>query len=355
VTSLQGLITLKSLYIGMGVTFACHYMACYWYLVGDMSSMHLGHTNWLEWHGLVNATLLEVYVSSFHWAIGQSGFTPADIHPTNILERAYACYVSFCWLIIVSVIINLFSIWLGHLHEANKDREQQNIGLRRFLEEHEVSRPLTSRVLRCFRSNYHAHQRRTHEGDVEFLRDLPVGLKICLRVEVFMPVLKKHPFFTFMSKSNPILPVMITYCAMREDRHLAGEVIFTENTPAKHMLHVLTGRLDYYAVQGAMGVTKLQAGDWALEPALWMRWTCQGRLVTEITSELVSVDVEKFMAIMHHVRAKGEDVDSVKHFAQSVCDHFCSFCSSSDLWGDAPEIQELGDEILASGAPSDSS
>jgi len=351
VTSIQGLITLKSSYVGFGVIFTSHYMACYWYLVGDLNILNLSETSWLEEQGLTNSSLLEVYVCAFHWAIGQSGFTPTRVYPTNTLERLYASWASFCWLIIVSVIINLFSIWLRHLHEANRDREKQNIHLRKYLEEHDIPRKLTGRVLRCFRANYHAHQRRVHEEDIEFLQDLPVSLKICLRREVFMPVLNKHPFFSFLASVNPQLPIMITYCAMQEVRHLAGEVVFAENTPATHMLCVLIGRLDYYAVQSAMCVTKLKAGDWALEPALWLRWTCRGRLVTEIASELVSVDVEKFMAIMHHVKAKGEDIESIRMFAREVCDHFYSSCATTDLWGDIEEVQEIGDNILAARPP----
>mmetsp|Transcript_26194 Transcript_26194/g.61086 ORF Transcript_26194/g.61086 Transcript_26194/m.61086 type:complete len:84 (-) Transcript_26194:30-281(-) len=57
------------------------------------------------------------------------------------------------------------------------------------------------------------------------------------------------------------------------------------------------------------------------------------------------------MAIMHHVKAKGEDIECIKIFAKNVCDHFLEAYSDTDLWQDSEEMEELGAEILASKPP----
>lgn len=367
ILSVQALIAIKSIYIGTAVIFFCHYMACYWYMVADLAMeenmaanvLHPSST-WLQEHRLEDAPLFDVYCICFHWALGQSGFAPSNIFPTNKPERIYASCVSFAWLIIVSVIINLFSMWLKQLREVNQDREEQRIKLRKYLEEHEVSRKLTYRVLRCFRLNYKAHMRRVHEEDIEFLRDLPLALKVSLHKEVYLPVLKSHPFFRLLDNISESLPVMISHLAMREDHYLASETVFREDTPAGHMLYVLTGRLDYYAVHMDMHCSKLKPGEWVCEPALWLRWVLRGRLVTASSSELVGVNVERFHAIMQDARLHGEDLNAVRQFAVDTCEHFVTRCPDTDLWRDKDEIQRRVDVVTgclnrSDGSPKDHS
>jgi len=353
VCSMQMLIAIKSTYIAFAVGFICHYMACYWFLVGDINLPvdglhHEFYQSWLKEYGFTTAHLTELYSASFHWALAQSGFAPTNIYPVNNAERTYATGAAFMWLIVVAITINLLNMWLMQLREANSDREAMRINLRKYLEEHEISRKLSYKVLRCFRTNYKTHRRRVHEEDIGFLRDLPLSLKVSLRKEVFMPILRSHIFFELLGTIAESLPVMISHLAMVETHHLAGENAYMEGTPASQMFCISSGRLDYYAVRQKMRCTKLSKGDWACEPGLWLRWNLKGRFVTVASTETVGIDVEKFQAIIQDTKTRGEDLTAVKKFAVDICLHFMEICPDTDLWRDFETMQLKADEAIAS-------
>uniref|UniRef100_A0A7S1R891 Cyclic nucleotide-binding domain-containing protein n=1 Tax=Alexandrium catenella TaxID=2925 RepID=A0A7S1R891_ALECA len=350
--SLQALIAIRSIYIALAVGFYCHYMACYWFLVGDYNTpaelLGGGSRSWIMEYRFAEGTIAELYTVSFHWALAQSGFGPTNIYPTNNAERIYASCVSFAWLIIVAVTINLFAQWLTQLRETNKDRDTQRINLRKYLEQHEVSRKLTYKVLRCFRMNYKAHARRKHEEDIEFLRDLPLVLKVSLHKEVYLPVVQSHIFFQFLGTVYESMSVMISHLAVKETHYLAGETVFFEGMFAKYMFHVQIGRLDYYAVRQNMRQIKMNKGDWACEPALWLRWVLRGRMVTSCSCELMGIDVEKVQAILQDAKARGEDVAAMQRYAVDICEHFMECCPDTDLWRDFEVMQNKADEVLRS-------
>lgn len=308
--SYQAMIKVRTMIVFLTVCFLCHVLACYWYFVGHVASVsdltavetspgpHPPYRGWLQEYHLEDATFSELYVVSFHWAMGQSGFAHSSICPTNTLERIYASCASLLWLIFVSVTASLVFMWLARLRATNLQQEQQGIDLRRYLAQRGVSRALAHKVLYRFQKSWKEREKRLHEADVEFLRDLPLALKVRLHKEVYLPVLRSHPFFQLLGEHHDSLLVMTSHLAMQEHYYLPGETVFQEGTAATEMLYVLAGSLEYIAVYMGMWSTRLCAGDWACEPALWLRWDLKGRLLTVLASELVGVNVEKFQAIM---------------------------------------------------------
>lgn len=344
--SVQAFIVMRGFWIFVAVLFMCHYMACYWYATADLLSDpdDPNSQTWVKDQGLESADWGQVYLISVHWALSQSGFAQSEIYPVSAAERVYASCTSILWIIIVSVTINLFNVWLGQLRDANMDKVTQKMRLRKYLAEHECSRTLTFKVLQCFRSKYNTSKRRVHEGDIEFFRDLPIPLQICLHTEVYMPILKPHPFFQMVGES---VLTLVCHLATGEHRFLAGEVVFREGEVARQMLKVMLGKLDYCAVSWNVETSQLSAGDWVCEQAFWMRWVLRGRLVAKCSCELVSIDVAKFHAIMQDAKCKGEDLDNVRTFAVNVFDHLCATNPETDLF-DRQEIEGLVRESTCS-------
>jgi len=346
VLSVQVLIAIRSINIAVVVCFSCHYMACYWFLVGDWGGLDRGDRSWLKEYNKETAGLSELYSTCFWFALAQSGFAPCNIYPTNSMERTYSCCASFFWIILVSVTINFFNKWLGQLRDMNRDHEKQRTGLRKYLEAHDVSRKLTSKVLRYFRANYRKHAPRVHEEDIDFLKDLPLYLKVALHMEVYGPMLRNHICFQFLGSVSENIPVMISHLAMTETHYMAGDTVFSEGNTATHVFHVVTGRLDYYAVHQNMRCSKLFPGDWAVEPALWIRWVLRGRLVSVLSSELVRIEVEKFYAIMQDAKDRGDDVDPVHFFGLAFCERHLERSPRSDLCRDFAWMRSKADEAL---------
>jgi len=259
------------------------------------------------------------------------------------MERGFASCASFLWLIIVSVTINLFNTWLAQLRDANFDQVTQHILLRKYLEEHDVSRSLTYKVLRCFRAKYHMHMRRVHEEDIEFLRDLPMPLKVSLHREVYLPILRPHPFFKLLASVNESLLSLVSHIAIGEHHHLAGETVFLEGEVATEMLRVGIGQLDYYLLQRSVGCMPLSPGDWACEAALWVRWTLRGRLVAATSSELVGIDVAKFHAVMQDADWRGQNIEAVRHFARGMLAHLSQ---PGAVQGDLDLYERLVEEAM---------
>lgn len=306
--TLKQVLIMKSCYICLMDLFVCHYMACYWCALGDNPLIGgVVESSWKTPLGLDNAELGELYVVAVNWALAQSGFSTSDVHTTTILEHLYSIGVGFIWLMIVSVTISLFYTWMSETREATMEQVKESLRLRKFLEQRDVSRNLSYRIMRYFSVSNHA-QDRIQEVEIKSLRDLPLQLQMRLHRELYLQFLRQHPFFALLgAESKPAL-VAICHLAVAERRYLAGETVFEEYAEAREMLGVLSGELDYYTGKAGAESTRLAAGDWCCEPALWRRWALRGRLVSVTLCELVAADVEKVHAVVEQtLDSQGRD------------------------------------------------
>merc|ERR1712113_412244 len=105
------------------------------------------------------------------------------------------------------------NLWFSELQSANAERVTQWLRLRKFLEEHEISRSLTFKILQSFRWKFHRYMRRVQEGDIEFLNDIPLGLRIALHTELYLLILLRHPLFQVVSSKDRQLPISLGHLA----------------------------------------------------------------------------------------------------------------------------------------------
>jgi hypothetical protein len=317
----------------------------------------MGHTGWtwIQEYGLEDASFETAYLTSVHFALAQSGFAPTDMYPVNSYERVYACMCGFSWLIAVSVTICLFNKWLTQLQNMTMEGTNQEIQLRKFLDEHGVSKKLTYKVMRCFRWNYRNAKMRTREEDIRFMKVLPNQLQVRLHSEMYSATVMHHPFFQVLSTcSSTVLP-SLCHLAIKEHQYVSGDVVFLEGGKGESMFHVSTGELEYFAVLKDMEKTKLDQGCWACEPALWLNWTLKGRLMAKASCNLQSVSVEQVLAITGKLEAYGEcecPLVKVKQFAADVVERFLEADPNTDLWNDMEAMKGIASRIFTDLGPS---
>merc|ERR1719350_1353824 len=111
-----------------------------------------------------------------------------------------------------------------------------------------------------------------------------------------------HPFFQLLRSLHSDICIMTSHFAMKETRYLAGEVVFQEGCVANELIYVLAGHLDYYSSIMGMNSVTLRHGEWACQPALWLKWVHCGRLMARTSSEVVGVDVNIFLEIIQDLQ-----------------------------------------------------
>ncbi|CAK0889093.1 unnamed protein product [Prorocentrum cordatum] len=344
--SLGALLLLRSLLFIVAFLFVCHFMACYWYDLANPTDIESGlvqlPTTWLVQADMVDSPAAEVYAVSFLWALSQSNFASSNIYASNWMESSFTTICGFAWLVLLAMTIAYSSFWVQQYHESHKAYREQLAQIKLFLEEHQVSRGLSYKVLRSFRWNFRLYNSRVHEDDVGYFRDLPKPMIGALRAEIHTPALRGHPFFCAVAAACGSDSVQaISHVAMREQHYSGGSNVFTEGLPAHHMFFVAQGDLEYYAVKLNMEARTLAQSDWAVEPALWMRWIFNGRLVSSTSSEVVTVEVIKVHAIAKTFGSGCGGIQILRKFAQEVVSHFRDAAPGTDLWWDRSVIEQI--------------
>jgi hypothetical protein len=348
--SLGVLVVLRSLMVIVAFLFVCHFMACYWYDLANPAAVESGfvqlQTTWIVQADMLDALAGEVYAVSFQWALSQSSFASSNIYATNFAESSFTILCGFAWLAIVSMTIAYFSCLVQQYQESHRPYREQMAQIKLFLEEHKVSRALSYKVLRSFRWDFRLYNSRVHEGDVGYFRDLPKYMIGALRAEIYMPALRGHPFFGAVAAAcGPNSVQAISHVAMREQHYSGGSNVFTEGLPAHHMFFVAQGDLEYYAVKLDMEAMTLARSNWAVEPALWMRWVFHGRLVSSTSSEVVTVEVIKVHAIAKAFGSDSGGIQILRKFAQELVKYFSDAAPLTDLWWDKGAIERIACQV----------
>lgn len=306
--SIHYILAVKALYVFIADLFVCHYMACYFCALGTTLD---GGTSWKTVQRLDESLGIEqIYPVALNWALAQSGFSTSSVQATTEFENLYTCLCGFLWMVVVCVTIGLFYTWMIEARELMRNKVEEGNNLRKYLEQREVSRVLAVQILRYFRFNYRPYEHRVLEAEVSFLRDLPRIFQIRLHKEVYINVLRQHPFFSALGTENEAALIAICQLAITEYRYKMGDTAFQSDVEARGMLCVISGELTYHPRKAGLDSIRVQAGDWLCEAALWRRWRHRGQLDALTPAELMGVDTQKVHEILED-RIDGEGWDSL--------------------------------------------
>merc|ERR1712194_340510 len=93
------------------------------------------------------------YVVSFHWSLCQFTPAPNNYHPVTLTERLFAILTLIVGFIVFSSFLGSITTVLTQIRKGAARRQEDDIALRDFLAENEVSVDLGNRIMGFLRTN----------------------------------------------------------------------------------------------------------------------------------------------------------------------------------------------------------
>ncbi|CAJ1346570.1 unnamed protein product [Effrenium voratum] len=176
-----------------------HVLACCWYGVAD--SLEASDHSWIREARFQSSMIIHLYVTCFHWSLTQfAGST--DVFPSNVYERTFAVFaLLFCFILSASIVSSITTS-MTRLSIARSKETTKLTALKEYLRENHISSRTALRVQRNAQYAIEEQKRHTPEEDIELLGYLSEPLRVELRFEITMPVLRKHAFFNVLEQER---------------------------------------------------------------------------------------------------------------------------------------------------------
>mmetsp|Transcript_11183 Transcript_11183/g.25423 ORF Transcript_11183/g.25423 Transcript_11183/m.25423 type:complete len:1119 (+) Transcript_11183:54-3410(+) len=291
-----GFIVIRIAAVVAAIVWFNHLMACAWFSMG----MHGPTDTGLRWPDTNPATLGNGFAYEYwtcaHWAMAQTVLGAIEIPSSNTLERAFTVLCLLMGLLVGSSLVSSLSASMVEFQITRQERAGQMRVLRAYLRDSKVSSSLAYRVQRQVTERL-SQKGRTTEKDVVALQLISLPLRITLRVEMYSPVLCRHPLFWLWSQLH--VGMIRALCAHGVyTRFLRPKDQLTTPGSMADLAHItISGTLMYHAsaTQSLPPYERsprehLGSGTWIAEATLWTYWTYVGTTCAEESCELVCVD-----------------------------------------------------------------
>jgi len=277
-----------------------HWIACGWFGVTWLHS-----ENWVASSDLRYRDSLFQYLTCVLWSFCQLGVGESPWQPTNTTEMILASVIAFTALITAAVLISTMGELIAGLRKLRQDELTQFGLLRRYLQKHDIPLDLGHRVTQFLHNQYTERQQASSsQTQVPLLELLSRPMMQELQFERHRSVLCKiGAIKAILSKDDVhcrrVLHKM-AYDSLDPMVAAAGDVIFVGGHMATTSYIRMNGRLSYFKD----GVFQpLNGAHWISEICLWAPWVYLGDLESQTTSEILSLDAQKFCTIL----AEGTD------------------------------------------------
>jgi hypothetical protein len=326
----------------LAILVAIHLVSCAWYGIGSISSDGWIHQEIYEGR----KDLLFWYLASARWSIAQlNGRTDLDDR-RNMLERGFTCLAGIILAVIAkSVFTSVLTKTVLELSDLHSESNRRRRLVNEYLERHGVSAILVANVKRCL--NDFQDVEKEHRNENAVLEILPKHVQGSLLCEVRSPVLLKHSLFQGIASASHAAIRHLCRAAVRPVSAARGEVVFEKGDACSRMLVVHEGCLMYgqpwggshtsdleeindgdsasgdsFSQQGLPPVRyaeMLQHGTWVSEPALFVSWTNQGKLIADSLSYMYSIEVADFAQVLvKHLEAYANVVLYGREFVRQL-------------------------------------
>lgn len=340
-----------------------HIVSCTWYALAELG-VEDGTKTWVRAEGLQDAQIAYKYATSLHWAITQ--FTPASmsVQPVNLRERIFTILIDFSGMIIFSTFVSTITANMTQVRALTRENKERDLSLKEYFREHKISLELTAQVMRSLYPRVH-HSRRTHLQSVRALQCISTDLMCDLKVEVYGPILRRHPFFTTLEFISQDVFQRICDEAIQEVSFDEEHEIFNHGTKAKGMYFFVSGSCHYVRAHGSFMVQD----DWLSEAAVWIDgWTHRGSLVADTQTEVLLVETCVLSGILQDlmnsnaaakhrhvcgVTSSEMNVDTLRHyiggyaaaFLRDACDTTPKAARQSDMWCTKAQSEQLVQQV----------
>lgn len=276
-----------------------HLAACAWY---GLSSW-IGNTcsdcqTWIQAEGANSWTLGQKYVLCYHWALACLSGDTSVIPPVNIIERLGAMWMLYLAFIVCASYVGSITTSMTRLQLIASEQSSKFSALRRFLADHNISRPLAVRVQRNAQHAMKEQKRKAPESSIELLAIISQPVLVEVHFEIHSKVLFQHPFMQCYNDINPAGMRRVCHAAISMLSLSQKDVLFSDlEVPERpKMYFIVSGKLLYQRT--GKSPIYLEQGGWLVEPVLWTKWVHCGTLRASAESRFMVIDAAKFQDIV---------------------------------------------------------
>jgi len=282
------------------ILFFNHFIACFWYLIGDKTSS-AGVDSWVTWQNAEydQAHLGYKYATSLHWSLTQ--FTPAsmDVVARNVYERSYSIVVLLFAMVGFSSIVGSVASSMTVLRQMKNDKQKSFWILRRYLKQQDISKELSLLMTKFLEHQVAKDDMRIQRANVKLLTKISEQLKMELAFEMNQNDLRLHALYDELATSMKGVALRLCFFAITAQSLAAEDVLFSAGEEAKHAV-VLRKDHDicYFKPDYTLIQPPLMKGEWLTECTLWVSWRCRGWCKASVPSDVLVIDASKFGEVM---------------------------------------------------------
>eukprot|EP00931_Biecheleriopsis_adriatica_P110569 TRINITY_DN8485_c0_g2_i1.p1 TRINITY_DN8485_c0_g2~~TRINITY_DN8485_c0_g2_i1.p1 ORF type:complete len:1040 (+),score=206.77 TRINITY_DN8485_c0_g2_i1:125-3244(+) len=271
-----------------------HFVACLWFAVGRMGqeSPHIQHS-WIEEYNIEGMDLFDQYSRSFLWSMAVFSGDANNILPQNNVERLFVTSMLFLAFVVSAGYVGSITTSMTRLQIITSEQSTKLAILRRYLLDHNISRPLAVRVQR--NAQFAMLEQKSHapETSVELLQVISPPVLMELHFEIYSKVLFLHPFFDCYNDVNSTGIRKLCHLAVDMLSLHQGDILFSnlEVPDVPRMYFVTGGGFQYLQKQDIFNVKE---GEWMCEAVLWTRWTHLGTAKAKKKTRLMTLDADAF-------------------------------------------------------------
>jgi len=277
-----------------GLLFATHLLGALWYALGTIE-MDSDSENWITTARIVKDDLHYRYLTSLHWAVSHFTLGNTNIYPQNSYERIFATCMLVMGMTFMATFTSYITVAMLTLKDSKSDTSREMWLLRRYLRQHKVSPMLQYRVLRY--SEFHSQKVQVLSDDqINLIAALSDALRTELRFFSSFATFLLHPLIDKAISVSQTTIQSLANTALSHKVYALNDVVFKPGLWDSYLYVVETGSFTYRhkVLKSSSSRVCVNEGDWACEPALWVPWMTQGKLVAIADCKMVVCDAEAF-------------------------------------------------------------
>mmetsp|Transcript_48603 Transcript_48603/g.141597 ORF Transcript_48603/g.141597 Transcript_48603/m.141597 type:complete len:839 (-) Transcript_48603:103-2619(-) len=286
--------------------FGSHLIACLWYTVGSLTN------GWVVYMEGKDSAWYK-YFTALHWVLTQIHGT-MEVYPTNCAERIFATVATFFAFLGNTWFVSNLTYILLETQTTDRERRSRTQALFAFFAKHQVSTGLKARMRTHLALTDKRRQASAQEARV--LDSLSAHLLADVLVEMRLPLVRMHPFFSQLCEELPRATVALCHRGLYTLQAWQDDVVFDLGDSADQMFFVSGGEVQYelgvdtnqllcldellpttsnddgIGSGGGSRVgarTALGRGAFVAEAALWLQWMHMGSLRAASDASLLSL------------------------------------------------------------------
>ena len=222
-----------------GIFFVAHWVACWWFFVGDQDSA-IFPTTWITYTGVINKSTSVQYITALYWAFTtMSTVGYGDITPFTIHEKIYTMFTMILGCGIFAYTVGSIGSLVIKQNAVSNAYREQIVGVNRYMKKKDLDYELQFRVRRYLEYVWE-NKKQNNMDEKHMLSLLSEPLRDEIYTHIYGVVIKyckvfdryDHHFISLLTK------------ALDNETFALGDVIFLDGDFSNKIYFIQNGRID---------------------------------------------------------------------------------------------------------------